>query len=304
MLGCLIGRPVSAQEPVPPFDELLAHRIALKPELVGVHPRVFVTKAGLVTLRDRARTSHRAEWSKVLANLAALKSAPPPVPGPQERRSQNNVAFAIAEASLAYTVERKPEYLSAARAWTLAAIDYEPWGYTYNKPNTDLAAGHLLYAIGWAYDCCTTTSRRRSARASAPRSNGTPDWSTTSSRQSPGGSMPSPRITTSFRPPASRSPRSRSWASRRMPSAGRRLRAPTIIAPANCWVATATTTKDSNTGSSPARGSCISSTRGSMRRARASGTAICFATGRRTSRTRFSPTARASSTSATSGKGR
>jgi hypothetical protein len=47
---------------------------------------------------------------------------------------------------------RKPEYLTAAKAWTLAAIDYEPWGYTYNKPNTDLAAGHLLYAIGWAYD--------------------------------------------------------------------------------------------------------------------------------------------------------
>ena len=62
------------------------------------------------------------------------------------------MAFAIAEVSLAYTVERKPEYLAAAKAWTLAAIDYEPWGYTYNKPNTDLAAGHLLYAIGWAYD--------------------------------------------------------------------------------------------------------------------------------------------------------
>ena len=103
-------------------------------------------------MRQRARTTHRAEWTKVLANLAALKGAPPPVPGPQERRSQNNVAFAVAEISLAYAVERKPEYLAAAKAWTLAAIDYEPWGYTYNKPNTDLAAGHLLYALGWAYD--------------------------------------------------------------------------------------------------------------------------------------------------------
>ena len=81
-----------------------------------------------------------------------MKGAPPPVPGPQERRSQNNAAFAIAEVSLAWAVERKPEYLKAAKSWTLAAIDYEPWGYTYNKPNTDLAAGHLLYALGWAYD--------------------------------------------------------------------------------------------------------------------------------------------------------
>jgi hypothetical protein len=54
--------------------------------------------------------------------------------------------------SLAYAVEQDPKYLAAAKKWTLAAIDYEPWGYTFNKPNTDLAAGHLLYAIGWAYD--------------------------------------------------------------------------------------------------------------------------------------------------------
>jgi Domain of unknown function (DUF4962)/Heparinase II/III-like protein len=172
VLGCLIARHAGAQEAVPPFDELLAHRVALKPELVGVHPRVFVTRTGLVMLRERARTSHRAEWSKVLANVAALKGAPPPVPGPQERRSQNNVAFAIAEVSLAYAVERKPEYLAAAKTWTLAAIDYEPWGYTYNKPNTDLAAGHLLYAIGWAYDLLYddfTPQERARVRASLER---------------------------------------------------------------------------------------------------------------------------------------
>ncbi|MEO5763119.1 MAG: DUF4962 domain-containing protein [Vicinamibacteria bacterium] len=137
---------------IPTFDQLLAHKIALKPELVGVHPRVFVTKAGLETLRERARTTHKAEWAKVLANVAATKGAPPQAPGPQERRSQNIVAYAISEAAIVYAVERKPEYLKAAKAWTLAAIDYEPWGYTFSKPNTDLAAGHLLYAIGWAYD--------------------------------------------------------------------------------------------------------------------------------------------------------
>jgi len=152
LLGWLAASPGLAQESIPAFEELLACTVALKPALVGVHPRVFVTKAELEGLRVRARTTHRAEWTKVTARLAAMKGAPPAVPGPQERRSQNNVAFAIAEVSLAYAVERKPEYLAAAKAWTLAAIDYEPWGYTYNKPNTDLAAGHLLYAIGWAYD--------------------------------------------------------------------------------------------------------------------------------------------------------
>lgn len=152
LFAVLIGVPTSAQESVPPFEQLLVHQVALKPELVGVHPRVFVTSAGLDVLRQRARTTHREEWSRVIANLAALKGAPPPVPGPQERRSQNNVAFAIVESALAYAVDRRPEYLAAARTWTLAAIDYEPWGYTYSKPNIDLAAGHLLYAIGWSYD--------------------------------------------------------------------------------------------------------------------------------------------------------
>jgi hypothetical protein len=135
-----------------PFDRLLAKPVALKPELRGVHPRVFVTKEGFALLRERARTTHAIEWKNVLASLPALKGDPPSPPGPQERRSQNNVAFAIAGVSLVYAVEQRPEYLAAAKKWTLAAIDYEPWGYTYNKPNVDLAAGHLLYAIGWAYD--------------------------------------------------------------------------------------------------------------------------------------------------------
>jgi hypothetical protein len=157
---------------VPTFEALLAHPITLKPELVGVHPRVFVTTAGLERLRQRARTTHKAEWSKVLGELPALTGAPPPPPGPQERRSQNNVAFAIAGVSLAYAVERQPQYLAAAKTWTLAAIDYEPWGYTYNKPNIDLAAGHLLYAIGWAYDLLHaefTEAERARIRASLER---------------------------------------------------------------------------------------------------------------------------------------
>jgi hypothetical protein len=138
------GRITAQDAPaIPTFESLLAHRVALKPELVGVHPRVFVTATGLETLRQRARTTHKAEWTSVLASLPALKEDPPPPPGPQARRSQNNVAFAIAGASLAYAVERDPTYLAAASVHFLAAIDYEPWGYTYNKPNIE---------IGWSYD--------------------------------------------------------------------------------------------------------------------------------------------------------
>lgn len=147
-----LGPCAGASETLPSLEELLAHPVNLRRELQGVHPRVFVTKQGLESLRARARTTHGEQWQRVLRALPAMKGAPPEVPGPQERRSQNNVAFAIAGVSLAWQIEQKPEYLKAAKEWTLAAIDYEPWGYTYNKPNVDLAAGHLLYAIGWAYD--------------------------------------------------------------------------------------------------------------------------------------------------------
>jgi hypothetical protein len=146
------GVDARAQESIPTFAQLLAHPVALKPALVNVHPRVFVTAAELAELRTRAHTTHKAEWDRALASLYSLKKAPDPPPGSQERRAQNDVALQIAGTSLAYAIEQDPKYLAAAKAWTLAAIDYEPWGYTFDKPNTDLAAGHLLYAIGWAYD--------------------------------------------------------------------------------------------------------------------------------------------------------
>jgi hypothetical protein len=156
LLGLAAGAepapPPDAADRIPAFAELLARPVRLKAELAGVHPRVFVTAGELEGLRQRARTTHREDWQKVLAALPALAGDPPPAPGPQERRSQNNVAHAIAGVSLAWAVEQRPDLLAAARKWTLAAADYEPWGYTYSKPNVDLAAGHLLYAIGWAYD--------------------------------------------------------------------------------------------------------------------------------------------------------
>lgn len=176
MLGWLVfacAAPLaSAQDVIPTFDSLLAHKVVLKPELVGVHPRVFVTAAEIEQARERSKTTHTAEWARARAQLVALTQAPPPPPGPQERRSQNNVALALTGVSVAWAIDRDPAALRAAQAYTLAAIDYEPWGYTTNKPNTDLAAGHLLYAIGLAYDLLYdqfTPAERARIRASLER---------------------------------------------------------------------------------------------------------------------------------------
>jgi hypothetical protein len=123
----------------------------LKPELVGVHPRVYVTEEELKELRTRARTTYKEEWQKTVANIRALRTEPPPPPA-QKRREQNEVGIAIAEAALVYKIEGDKKYLNAAKKFMDAAVSYDIWGYANNKPNVDLAAGHLLYGLGWGYD--------------------------------------------------------------------------------------------------------------------------------------------------------
>ncbi|MFN0086065.1 MAG: DUF4962 domain-containing protein [Blastocatellia bacterium] len=135
-----------------PLTELMRTKTSsLKAELRGVHPRVYATDAELKQLRQRARTTHQATWQAVLTNLRALRTEPAPAPA-QARRAQNEVGIAIAEAALAYKIEGDKKYLDAAKKFMEAAVSYDVWGYTYNKPNVDLAAGHLLYGLGWGYD--------------------------------------------------------------------------------------------------------------------------------------------------------
>lgn len=140
-----------ADGPHPLEAEMRLHPAPLRTELRGVHPRVFVTADGLNQLQEKARGSHRAHWQRALANLRALREDPPAAPA-QERRAQNTVALQLAGAALAYRIEGDDKYLDAARRYLEAALGYDTWGYTYSKPNVDLAAGLLLYGVGWAYD--------------------------------------------------------------------------------------------------------------------------------------------------------
>ncbi|MEM7674369.1 MAG: DUF4962 domain-containing protein [Myxococcota bacterium] len=135
-----------------PLLTLMAQQASTpRPELMGTHPRLFFSGSDIEHLRTKARTTHAHLWKPVLANLRALTSEPPAPPA-QGRRSQNVVGLGIAEAALAYVIEQKPEYLQAAKKWMDAAVSYDIWGYAYNKPNVDLAAGHLLFGLGWGYD--------------------------------------------------------------------------------------------------------------------------------------------------------
>lgn len=123
----------------------------LRPELAGVHPRVYFTQSELDALRAKAHGPQKIWWEAELANLRVLRGAPPAPPA-EERRAQNDVALAIAEAAFAYKIEGDAKYLKLAKQYMDAAVSYDVWGYSFNKPNTDLAAGHLLYGMGVAYD--------------------------------------------------------------------------------------------------------------------------------------------------------
>ncbi len=123
---------------------------SLKPELNHVHPRVFMTQDDIEQLKAKMKTQPEL-WQTAIAKVRALNVEPPKPPA-EERRVQNEVGLGIAEAAFLYKMTDEKKYLDAAKKYMDAATSYDVWGYSYNKPNVDLAAGHLLYGMGWAYD--------------------------------------------------------------------------------------------------------------------------------------------------------
>ena len=149
-------------EKVVPFTQLLERPVTLKPELKGVHPRLFFTEKELPELRERSKASGSGLWQKVVNDLRAMKRSVPDPADPELYKSgleqkkgsisQYAFAFAIAETTVAYAIEQDDKYFQKAKEWTLAACEMPIWGYTYNKPNVDLPPAHLLYAVAFAYD--------------------------------------------------------------------------------------------------------------------------------------------------------
>lgn len=123
---------------------------SLRKELVGMHPRVYMTQGEIDALKEKAKTQKEL-WQTALTRVRALTAEPAPAPA-QERRVQNEVGIGIAEAAFVYKMTGDKKYLDAAKKYIDAGISYDIWGYAYNKPNVDLAAGHLLYGMGWGYD--------------------------------------------------------------------------------------------------------------------------------------------------------
>lgn len=134
----------------PLFELMKTKNSALKPALKGVHPRVYLTQTEIDALKEKVKTQPEL-WRNAISRVRAL-NVEPPAPPAEERRVQNEVGLGIAEAALLYKITGERKYLDGAKKYMDAAVSYDVWGYSYNKPNVDLAAGHLLYGMGWAYD--------------------------------------------------------------------------------------------------------------------------------------------------------
>lgn len=135
----------------PLLAEMKSLHSAPLPALANVHPRVYFTSSELAQLHTKIYSHHAAEWKEEVAHLRVLAGDPPPPPA-ETRRAQNDVAFAIAEGAFAYSIDHDPKVLAATKKYMNAAASYNVWGYSFSKPNVDLAAGHLLYGMGVAYD--------------------------------------------------------------------------------------------------------------------------------------------------------
>ena len=123
---------------------------SLREELVGVHPRVFMTQSEIDKLKEKSLVQKEL-WRIALSRVRAL-IVEPAAPPAETRRVQNEIGIGIAEAAFVYKITGDKKYLDAAKKYMDAAVSYDVWGYSYNKPNVDLAAGHLLYGMGWGYD--------------------------------------------------------------------------------------------------------------------------------------------------------
>lgn len=98
----------------------------LKKELVGQHPRVFVTQSGIDALKRKAATNKEL-WQTAISRVRAL-NVEPPAPPAEARRVQNEVGLGIAEAAFIYKITGDKKYLDGAKKYMDAAVSYDVWG--------------------------------------------------------------------------------------------------------------------------------------------------------------------------------
>ncbi|TYP76564.1 DUF4962 domain-containing protein [Paenibacillus methanolicus] len=121
-----------------------------------VHPRLLLDDGKVAALKNAIKPSgkHAALWNEFIASVNARMNENPReyyVDSSPEENWQRETGNRAVNLAFAYLMTRDTRYLDEAVQWVNASISYPSWGRG-NFKNSDLAAGHQLFALAVVYD--------------------------------------------------------------------------------------------------------------------------------------------------------
>ncbi len=155
--------------------------LALKPELVGKHPRLFFTAADIPRLRERCRTTHKTFFDRLMGGAAAYLGQMPPANAGEcadDQTQQQWGWWRLSTLSFAYVATGEERYGRKAIQWMETLCSYEDWGEG-EEMNQSMGAANLLTGIACAYDWCydlMTDAQRAKIRGKLLRQVGELCW--------------------------------------------------------------------------------------------------------------------------------
>jgi hypothetical protein len=122
--------------------------VKMRPELMGVHPRLFLNAAAIVAMREKIKNPIVAPmWQNYLRWADVKGQETPPAVAPMSEDPFRGYGDRLSELAFAYLVSQDPKYLDYSRKWMMAVANYPNW-----TSDMDLAAGHCCMGLGLAYD--------------------------------------------------------------------------------------------------------------------------------------------------------
>ncbi len=120
----------------------------MRPELMNVHPRLFLTADTVVGLREKVKTPAMAPlWQSYLRWADYKGKQDPPASPPLSEDPFRGYGNMLPQLALAYVITQDPKYLEYSHKWIDAVVSYPMWA-----GDNDLAVGHCSTGLALAYD--------------------------------------------------------------------------------------------------------------------------------------------------------
>lgn len=128
----------------------------LKPELVGVHPRLFFTKDDIAGFKERARTTHKRFIDNCVSEGGRYGDHPPISEiNTDDTQALRYAWWILPQAAFAYLfseASNKEELGQKARTYVLDFVAAPEW-QSGSEANIGMGAANILSGVAMAYDC-------------------------------------------------------------------------------------------------------------------------------------------------------